>query len=279
MILSVRTYGTEHPHHPTLVFLHGMGGTGSLYRPITALLESDFRCIAPDQRGHGESAVVPDGRYDIRAYAEDIWETLDTLKEHRVYLIGHSMGVRTALQAMSIAPDRVLGLIGVDLSLTPSFGGGLGAPFLNFIKNLPESFPSRKLLTDYLALHCPDPSIAAYLRAAAKGPVSGEGLITFPFSVEALRKTIEQADQAPIDAWLKEGLKLGVPMLFLRGAKSLIWSDASYEAQKDSYQYPPQIQFESWPEASHGLPFEKKSDFVVRIRTFVKDSAELRGAN
>lgn len=278
MILSTKIWGTE-GGHPALVFLHGMGGTGSLYRPITALLEADFRCIAPDQRGHGESAAVSDGRYDIKAYAEDIWETLDSLGEDRVFLIGHSMGVRTALQAMALSPQRVRGLIGVDLSLTPSFGGGLGLPFLNFIRQLPNSFPSRPLLQDYLKLHCPDPSIAAYLRAAAKGPATGAGPVTFPFSSDALRQTIEQADQAPIDQWIREGLNHSVPILFLRGAQSLLWRDESYASQKQNFEKLPWVEFESWEGASHGLPFEKKAAFVARIRRFIEESTKLSGAD
>jgi pimeloyl-ACP methyl ester carboxylesterase len=274
MILSSKTWSTGNQDE-ALLFLHGMGGTGGLYRPITAMLEMDFRCIALDQRGHGESQQTPNHQFDVKSYAQDVWDTLDDLKIEHAILIGHSMGVRTALQAMALQPGRTRGLIGVDLSLTPSFGGGLGAPFLNFIRSLPSTFASRPELAEYLRLHCPDPSIAAYLRAAAKGPVHGPGEITFPFSSDALRETLKQADQMPVAEWLTIGRTHKIPMLFLRGARSLIWTDGAYAEQKAEFESPPIIQFESWDGASHGLPFEKKTDFVARIRAF---SSELSGA-
>src|SRR5687768_17719997 len=45
---------------PKILLLHGMGGTGALWRPLAAALEDHFEILAPDQRGHGGSQLPQD---------------------------------------------------------------------------------------------------------------------------------------------------------------------------------------------------------------------------
>jgi pimeloyl-ACP methyl ester carboxylesterase len=99
---------------PILVFLHGMGGTGQIWRPIAAQLEEEFQCIAFDQRGHGGSRpVAADEAHHFHAmdYARDVIEMLDSLGIENCFLIGHSMGVRTALAIAKTIPARIDGVI------------------------------------------------------------------------------------------------------------------------------------------------------------------------
>ena len=71
-----------------------------------------IRCIALDQRGHGESEKL----YDPAAYgrenmASDVLALMDHLELDSADMFGFSMGTRTALQAALDAPDRVTNLI------------------------------------------------------------------------------------------------------------------------------------------------------------------------
>lgn len=70
------------------------------------------RCIALDQRGHGESAKP----YDAQAYergrlAGDVIALMDHLGVGRADIFGYSMGARVALAAALAAPDRFSNLI------------------------------------------------------------------------------------------------------------------------------------------------------------------------
>lgn len=70
------------------------------------------RCVALDQRGHGESEKL----YDSAAYgrekmAADVLALMDHLDLGYADLFGFSMGTRTALQAAIDAPDRIGNLI------------------------------------------------------------------------------------------------------------------------------------------------------------------------
>jgi pimeloyl-ACP methyl ester carboxylesterase len=245
-----------------------MGGTGRIWRPIASALEDHFDCIAPDQRGHGGSRTVPSGeenRFHAEDYARDVSQLLRELGVSRYLLIGHSMGVRTALALARSEPERVRKLIAIDIGLTQEWGGGIGIPLAKFIETLPESFHDRKTMKEHLSKHCPDPAIAQYLSAVAQMTKSEPETWTFPFDHRALVQTIHQANQAPLSSWLREILDAGVPAWFLRGARSRVWSKEDYESQKAELAHP-LLHFEEWENCGHGLPFEQRARMVELIR-------------
>jgi len=255
----------------TLVFLHGMGGTGQIWRPIAAHLEDDFNCLAPDQRGHGQSRPIPSGeenQFHAEDYARDIKELLDQEGINQTILIGHSMGVRTAMALARLDPVRTQGLIAVDIGISSSWGGGIGEPLAHFIQKLPKTFANRTLMREHLFANCPDPAIAQYLSAVAKKTREEPETWEFPFNHEALISTIEQADQAPLEKWLFEILNQNIPCIFLRGENSKVWLKPDYEEQTSRLKHP-NLKFEEWENCGHGLPFEHRSRFIDFIRKTV----------
>jgi pimeloyl-ACP methyl ester carboxylesterase len=254
---------------PVLVFLHGMGGTGRIWRPIASALEDRFDCIAPDQRGHGGSRHIPPGEEDCfhaEDYARDVSALLRDLGVSRYLLIGHSMGVRTALALARSEPERVQKLIAIDIGLTREWGGGIGIPLASFIETLPGSFPDRKTMKEHLSARCPDPAIAQYLAAVAQQTGSNPETWTFPFNHDALVRTIHQAHETPLATWLKEILDSGVHVWFLRGAHSKVWAKEEYERQRQQLAHP-LLHFEEWENCGHGLPFEQRARLVDFIRS------------
>ncbi len=255
----------------TLVFLHGLGGTGQIWRPIAAQLESQYDCVAPDQRGHGGSRPVPDDektRFHAEDYAQDIGTLIDQLGIQNFYLVGHSMGVRTALAVCEQKMNQVLGVIAVDIGISSEWGGGMGKPLGDFIRTLPENFPDRTSMREYLFKNCPDTSIAQYLSAVAKNTSTSEiENWVFPFEHDSLVQTIAQAHEAPIGDWVTEIVTSGVRVLFLRGANSKVWLKDEYEAQMKTYAHP-LLEFEEWENCGHGLPFEQRAKFVEKIKEF-----------
>ena len=253
-----------------LVFLHGMGGTGQIWRPITAQLENNFRCIALDQRGHGLSRPVPANEPGFHAndYARDVLQTLDEIGVDRFFLIGHSMGVRTALAVAYLAPARVAGLIAVDIGISSEWGGGIGLPLAHFMEALPKTFPNRTDLKNYVSEHCPDPAIAQYLTAVSKKISDAPETWVFPFDHESLVKTIHQANEAPLEKWVMDSLNAGVHMTFLHGENSKVWLKKDYEDQCVKFVHP-LLKFEEWENCGHGLPFEQRTRFIEFVKNFV----------
>jgi len=71
-----------------------------------------IRCVALDQRGHGDSEKLYDpAAYGREKMAGDVLALMDHLELEGADLFGFSMGTRTALQAALAAPDRVYNLI------------------------------------------------------------------------------------------------------------------------------------------------------------------------
>ncbi|MEK7690131.1 MAG: alpha/beta fold hydrolase, partial [Bdellovibrionota bacterium] len=111
------------------LFLHGLGGTGALWRPIAIGLEAEFSILALDQRGHGGSRVVaPDPTTGLISmapenYAADVAETLGTRNFRPVIAVGHSMGARTAATLAARNPDLVRACVLVDMGLGATAGG------------------------------------------------------------------------------------------------------------------------------------------------------------
>src|SRR5947209_288573 len=108
-----RETGSDTRIDQRIVFLHGMGGTGSLWRPVASALEDHYEILAPDQRGHGRSLVshIPGARvepgYSPLDYGRDVVETLQSLNFHPTWIVGHSMGVRTACAVAHLKPEWV----------------------------------------------------------------------------------------------------------------------------------------------------------------------------
>lgn len=258
-----------------ILMLHGMGGTGSLWRPLAAALEDRFEILAPDQRGHGSSRVpsVPGGRtqpgYTPLDYGRDLVDTLEAENFHPVFALGHSMGVRSAAALAHLKPEWVRGLILIDLGFSGIAGGGLGEGLASFIRKLPERFPSRESAREFMLAECPDPSIAQYLMAVSVRRTDGG--IEFPFDHAALIATITAARDASVRTWARDLASRGMPILVLRGGRSLVWSHEEFEAERQAFAAFPSVRFEEFPGAGHGLPFEKRVELVQRILEFTRN--------
>jgi pimeloyl-ACP methyl ester carboxylesterase len=161
----------------------------------------------------------------------------------------------------------------VDLGMDGLAGGGLGETLGSFIRKLPERFETREQARAYMNAHCPDASIAQYLMAVSvAGPADAGGGIQFPFDHAALVRTIEAARGTSLRAWVEAAGSRGTPVLALRGARSQVWSKQDFES--DRSRLPPglPVRFEEVEGAGHGLPFEKRAEFIARLVRFISEN-------
>ncbi len=90
-----------------LLFIHGWGGRGRVFRHQIRHFSARRRCLAPDLPGHGLSAK-PQIDYAIPVLAETLAALLEVLAVRRVIPVGHSMGALVALElARLLGPARV----------------------------------------------------------------------------------------------------------------------------------------------------------------------------
>ncbi len=86
-----------------LVFLHYFGGSSLTWSYVTDELNGEFRCIAIDIHGFGDSPSSVKG-LSVNDNAQSVAEVITTLKLKNYVLIGHSMGGKIALSLASHKP-------------------------------------------------------------------------------------------------------------------------------------------------------------------------------
>jgi pimeloyl-ACP methyl ester carboxylesterase len=90
-----------------VVCLHGLGATKASFLPTVAALADDWRIIALDLPGFGESDKPLGAAYDAPYFAEAVIALLDELGIERARLVGNSMGGRVAIEVGLLHPERV----------------------------------------------------------------------------------------------------------------------------------------------------------------------------
>ena len=88
-----------------LLFLHGLGQDSLSWRPQFDYFAENYRVVAVDCRGHGDSGSVGSG-YGFSVAAEDVLAVLDHLGIHHCTLVGYSMGGMTSFELLLKAPHR-----------------------------------------------------------------------------------------------------------------------------------------------------------------------------
>lgn len=95
---------------PALVFLHYFGGSALAWEPVIAELREQFRCIALDLRGFGDSDT-PANRFSVTHYVEDLVALVKTLELRAFTLVGHSIGGKIALAYAARQPADLQSLV------------------------------------------------------------------------------------------------------------------------------------------------------------------------
>ena len=126
-----------------VVFIHGAGGEGSLWKNQLEAIESmGYFGLAPDLSAHGQSERKSVEEISIETYAQEILELLDHIKAEKVVLVGHSMGGATAITFSLQYQNRVEGLILVDtgakLRVAPMVFDALKADMKQFVDLLTQ---------------------------------------------------------------------------------------------------------------------------------------------
>ena len=99
------------PHAPPIVLVHGWGDSGATFEFVAAALARDYRLIAPDLAGFGESPAARD-EYWFPDYLQDLDGVLDaTVGTAPVTLVGHSMGGNVCNLYAGVRPTRVASLV------------------------------------------------------------------------------------------------------------------------------------------------------------------------
>ncbi len=96
-----------------VVFIHGFPFSKAMWNNQLEALKKDYRPIAYDVRGHGQSDMGRDD-FSIDLFADDLLALLDELKIPKALVCGLSMGGYIVLNAIQKQPNRFAGLVLTD---------------------------------------------------------------------------------------------------------------------------------------------------------------------
>lgn len=94
----------------TLLAIGGWIGTWQIWRMPLELLSTDWRCVAYDHRGSGQT-LAPVSELTIEGLVDDVFGVADALGVERCWLAGESQGGLVALLAAARQPERFEGIV------------------------------------------------------------------------------------------------------------------------------------------------------------------------
>jgi pimeloyl-ACP methyl ester carboxylesterase len=106
--ISVLSAGTG---PETILCVHGLGGTKASFLPTVNALADQYRVVAIDLPGFGESDKPLGAPYDAAWFAQSVFAVMDALEVDGAHVAGNSMGGRVAIEAGLTDRDRLGGLI------------------------------------------------------------------------------------------------------------------------------------------------------------------------
>lgn len=115
---TAKLFYTEKGEGKNIMVLHGWTCDSHDWSWQLPELESKYRTVAVDLRGHGRSQVMPSGHYAPADYVADIEALILThYPGQKFILIGHSMGGQIAARLAAKRPDLVSAVVSIDGSM------------------------------------------------------------------------------------------------------------------------------------------------------------------
>lgn len=253
--------GNGHP----IVFLHGGGLNAHTWDVVALMLRERYRCIALDQRGHGDSEWSPAIDYGVDTQVRDVEGFIDSLKLEEPVLVGQSMGGLNSMAYAVRHSERLKGLVVVDVGPEIDAAGTQRIREFASTPELesPEEFLARA--TKFNPLRDP-----AVLRRSLF-----YNLRQLPNGKFALKHDQRRASE---EAWRistaqrerlsREVAKIACPTLIVRGALSDVLSDRAAEKFAGSL---PRARWAKVEKAGHNVQGDNPRGLLDAILPFLNE--------
>lgn len=245
---------------PAMLCLHGGGAHAHWFDFMAPGFTADYRVLALDQRGHGDSEWAEPPAYSYGRFAADLAEVVERLELRDFVLVGHSMGGTVALTYAATYPGRVARLVVIDSTLQMTedrvaamreVGARQGRAYATL-----KEFLARYRLRPGGTLAAP-----AILRHVAGNSArqlpDGTWRHKFDRNVYARR---EMVDGLPY--WNR----IGIPALLVKAGHSQRISPRVFAEVKSRC---PQVELAEVPDSDHHVTLDNPSGFVRAARTFL----------
>jgi pimeloyl-ACP methyl ester carboxylesterase len=150
---------------PALILIHGIARHAHTFDHVAPEFVHDYRVIALDMRGHGESGWSPEAAYLVEDHVKDLAALVRELGLSRVTLWGNSTGGRVAQVYAGLHPDMVERLIVEDVG--PERPQNIADSFARRVERDAAGFASEDELVGQLKAQSPrtpEPILRTYAR-------------------------------------------------------------------------------------------------------------------
>jgi pimeloyl-ACP methyl ester carboxylesterase len=265
------------PGAPPLILQHGGRDHCRSWDWVAEELAKDWHVIAPDLRGHGDSAWAPDGNYEMNAFVYDFAQLVHTLGHDQVTIVAHSLGGNIASRFTGLYPEKVRRFVNIE-GLGPSPKTRAEREAAGYANRFREWIEKRRAAAGRIPRRYPSIE-AAYARMKEEN--------SFLTDEQARHLTIHGASRNEdgtwswkfdpyLNVWPFEDVPefrteelwaaITCPMLLLYGANS--WaSNPEKDGRLDVFNNDPKvIEFEN---AGHWLHHDQFDRFMAEIRAFL----------
>ena len=212
------SYNDEGPNGaPVIILIHGFPFNKSMWNEQMEVLTENFRVIAYDIRGFGNSEAGTED-FSIELFVNDLLGLMDALKIEKAMLCGLSMGGYIALNAIENYPERFNALILCDT---------------NCVADTPEAVEKRMMTIESIDKY----GIGPYANESIKNLFSPMSFVTNQEKIAVVKEMIMETSVKTLSATLlalakrKETCnklaKIEVPVLILVGEDDKITPPAA----------------------------------------------------
>lgn len=240
---------------PTLLFLHGNLGSSRWWLPTFDLLPNEWRAIAPDAIGYGESEPSDDlHHFAIPALLQDLIAFVRALDLPRLHLVAHSTATPVAIEYALAFPDLVASLTLVG----PVPTAGISTP--------PEAYPLLEIMPREQELR--EQALRATLPSLPPDSPQFAQLLADTARISAAAYV---GIARGLDAWRPGDRlrQLTLPVLLMRGQLDIMLSEA--DAYQTLLSIPGAGNLEVLQGVGHGPMVENPQGFVQPLIAFIDE--------
>ncbi len=257
------------PQGEVVLMVHGFGGDKDNWLSLSERLSDDYRIIAVDLAGHGDTTFLPGTTPDKRNYKLDnqtqrLKTLLDVMKVDQVHIMGNSMGGAISLMFASYYPEKVK-------SMTLLANAGVESPEKSdYFKEL-EQGTNRLIITkpgdydafmDYVMVD--GPSLPWPVDAVLERRAIARQKINQVVFNDLMISMMESGSADDVNAWLET---IYTPTLVVWGEKDRILHVSTVGVIE---QHMPNVEAVVLPNTGHLPMLEKPETVSVAFKKFAK---------
>ena len=251
MELHSRIYGDG----PALIILHGLFGSSDNWHSMARCWSQKFQVHALDQRNHGNSPHASGMNYNL--LSQDLLDYMNAENLESALIVGHSMGGKTAMTFADQFPDRVTGLVILDIGIKQY--EQRHSAILEALRKLDlTEFSTRSEVDEALQTYIDSPAVRLFLIKNIRRDKHDR--FQWKFNHRELL-----LDYPKLLAEIPMAFPFDGPTLFIRGGASDYIPDRDWPVLQNFF---PQAEFFTLTDAGHWLHAEEPDEICRLVEEF-----------